>query len=137
MYYIRMKMKNYIFKILRYFYYLTLFFLLILYLFPGSVIGFLLYGDFSKQLLLTKNTIGTSLNHLLYFAFLTAMSLLDKNIDKNFFNNNLMIIFFAIFLEISHLIIPNRSFEYIDLFANISGVIIVLTFYKFIKCIKS
>ena len=131
-----MKMKNYIFKILRYFYYLTLFFLLILYLFPGSVIGFLLYGDFSKQPLLTKNSIGTSLNHLLYFVFLTTMSLLDKNIDKNFFNNSNMIIFLAVLLEITHLIIPNRSFEYIDLFANISGVIIVLVFYKFIKCIK-
>ena len=129
-------MKNYKFKILRYFYYLTLFFLLILYLFPGSVIGFLLYGDFSKQLLLTKNTIGTSLNHLLFFAFLTTMSLLDKNIDKNFFNNHYMIVFLAILLEIIQLIIPNRSFEYLDLFANISGVIIVLIFYKFIKCIK-
>ncbi len=130
-------MKNYIFKILRYFYYLTLLFLLILYLFPGSIIGFLLYGDFSKQPLLTKNTIGTSLNHLLYFVFLTTMSLLDKNIDKNFFNNNYMIISLAVLLELTHLIIPNRSFEYIDLFANISGVIIVLIFYKFIKCIKS
>ncbi len=130
-------MKNYIFKILRYFYYLMLLFLLILYLFPGSIIGFLLYGDFSKQPLLTKNTIGTSLNHLLYFVFLTTMSLFDKNIDKNFFNNNYMIISLAILLEITHLIIPNRSFEYIDLFANILGVVIVLTFYKLIKCIKS
>ena len=130
-------MKNYLLKILRYFYYLTLLFLLILYLFPGSIIGFLLYGDFSKQPLLTKNTIGTSLNHLLYFVFLTTMSLLDKNIDKNFFNNNYMIISLAVLLELTHLIIPNRSFEYIDLFANISGVIIVLIFYKFIKCIKS
>ncbi len=130
-------MKNYIFKILRYFYYLMLLFLLILYLFPGSIIGFLLYGDFSKQPLLTKNTIGTSLNHLLYFVFLTTMSLFDKNIDKNFFNNNYMIISLAILLEITHLIIPNRSFEYIDLFANILGVVIVLIFYKFIKCIKS
>ena len=130
-------MKNYIFKILRYFYYLMLLFLLILYLFPGSIIGFLLYGDFSKQPLLTKNTIGTSLNHLLYFVFLTTMSLFDKNIDKNFFNNNYMIISLAILLEITHLIIPNRSFEYIDLFANILGVLIVLTFYKLIKCIKS
>ena len=130
-------MKNYIFKILRYFYYLMLLFLLILYLFPGSIIGFLLYGDFSKQPLLTKNTIGTSLNHLLYFVFLTTMSLFDKNIDKNFFNNNYMIISLAISLEITHLIIPNRSFEYIDLFANILGVVIVLIFYKFIKCIKS
>lgn len=130
-------MKNYIFKILRYFYYLTLLFLLILYLFPGSIIGFLLYGDFSKQPLLTKNTIGTSLNHLLYFVFVTTTSLLDKNIDKNFFNNNYMIISLAVLLELTHLIIPNRSFEYIDLFANILGVIIVLIFYKFIKCIKS
>ena len=74
---------------------------------------------------------------MLYFVFLTTMSLFDKNIDKNFFNNNLYDYFLAILLEITHLIIPNRSFEYIDLFANILGVVIVLTFYKLIKCIKS
>ena len=42
-------MKNIIFEVIKYTYYLSLIALLILYLFPGSLIGFFLYGDLWKQ----------------------------------------------------------------------------------------
>ena len=42
-------MKNNIFEVIKYTYYLSLIVLLILYLFPGSLIGFFLYGDLGKQ----------------------------------------------------------------------------------------
>ena len=60
-------MKNNIFKVLKYTYYLSLTVLLILYLFPGSLIGFLLYGDLGKQPNLISNPIGTSINHFIFF----------------------------------------------------------------------
>ena len=43
-------MKNNVLKLIKYLYYLSLLALLILYLFPGSLIGYLLYGDLGKQL---------------------------------------------------------------------------------------
>jgi len=45
-------------KLIKYLYYLTLIVMLILYLFPGSLIGHLLYGDFGKQPDLIPNPIG-------------------------------------------------------------------------------
>ena len=38
--------------------------------------------------------------------------------------------FLSIILELFHLIIPNRGFEWSDLFGNIVGVIFVIIIYK-------
>ena len=56
-------MKNHILQFIIYLYYLSLVVLLIIYLFPGSIIGYLLYGDLSKEPILVNNPIGTSINH--------------------------------------------------------------------------
>ena len=42
-------MKNNLLIILKYLYYFSLCGLLVLYLFPGSLVGFFLYGDIGKQ----------------------------------------------------------------------------------------
>ena len=63
-------MKNTIFKLLEYLYYFSLVSLFILYLFPGSLIGYFLYGNFAQQPDLIPNPIGTSINHLIFFTFL-------------------------------------------------------------------
>ena len=62
-------MKNNIFETIKYIYYLSLIVLLLLYLFPGSLIGFFLYNDLGKQPNLISNPIGTSINHLIFFLF--------------------------------------------------------------------
>ena len=67
-------MKNIIFELIKYTYYLSLIALLILYLFPGSLIGFFLYGDLGKQPNLIPNPIGTSINHLIFFFYLGILS---------------------------------------------------------------
>ena len=67
MYYIKFIMKNNFFKLAEYLYYLSLAVLLILYLFPGSLIGYLLYGNLGQQPNLITNPIGTSINHLFFF----------------------------------------------------------------------
>ena len=66
MYYIKFIMKKFI-KIIRIsLLFLSLVVLFIIYLFPGSLIGFLLYGDAGKQPNLINNPIGTSLNHFFF-----------------------------------------------------------------------
>ena len=72
-------MKNTIFEVVKYTYYLSLIVLLILYLFPGSLIGFLLYGDLGKQPNLISNPIGTSINHLIFFFYLGILKFLLGN----------------------------------------------------------
>ena len=52
---------DYKIRIVRYLYNFSLTGLLILYLFPGSLIGYFLYGDLGKQPDIIPNPIGTSI----------------------------------------------------------------------------
>ena len=126
-------MKNTIFKLTEYVYYFSLFVLLILYLFPGSLIGYFLYGNLGQQPNLITNPIGTSINHLIFFSYITALAIIVSLRVKNIFTSYKVILFISCILEILHLIIPNRAFELYDLIANIAGVVIVLLFNRFIK----
>ena len=60
-------MKNNVLKLVKYLYYFSLALIPILYLFPGSLIGYLLFGDLGKQPDFIPNPIGTSINHALAF----------------------------------------------------------------------
>ena len=117
-------------KILFHFYNLLL---IILYIYPGSILGFLVYKDLSRQPQITSDFFSISSNHLYFFIILSLLGLLSikKNLLLFFY-----LILISIFLEVCHLIIPNRSFQFSDLFGNILGVIIpfiINTLYKFRK----
>ena len=110
----------------KFIFYLSNFILLVLYLFPGSLLGCYFYNDCQLQPQLTKNFL-VSTNHLYAFGLLSIIGLFTyKNSNKlNFLN--LYLILLSIILEILHIFIPVRSFELSDLFGNLLGVSIVLT----------
>jgi len=116
-------MKNIIFKSIIKLYYLSLIVLLILYLFPGSIIGYLFYGDLDVQPNIVKNPIGTSINHFFYFFFLTFLGSIYNLNEKKFINSIFFLLALSIFLELFHFFIPNRAFELNDVIANGAGVI--------------
>ena len=126
-------MKNTFFKLLEYFYYFSLATLFILYLFPGSLIGYFLFGNLGQQPNLIPNPIGTSINHFIYFGFITVLATIIRLNVKNIFTDFRNILFTSFVLEILHIIIPNRAFEFYDLVANVLGVVVVLLLKKFIK----
>ena len=117
-------MKNTIFKLLEYSYYFSLFILFVLYLFPGSLIGYLLYGNLGQQPNLISNPIGSSINHLIFFVYLSTLGLIVRLRSKNFFNSFFFLLTISILLELAHFLIPNRAFEFYDLFANSIGAVI-------------
>jgi len=120
-------------KGIKFFYYFSLTVLLILYLFPGSLIGYLLYGDFGKQPDLIPNPIGTSINHALAFFYLSMLALISYMRESSFKQTVIFLIVLSIFLELSHYFISNRSFQFLDIFANLFGTllaIIIIIFYK-------
>ena len=133
MYYIKWIMKNTKFKLIEYVYYFSLLVLVILYLFPGSLIGYFLYGNLGQQPNLITNPIGTSINHLIFFSYITVLAIIVRVRVKNIFNNYLFIIFISCVLEIFHLIVPNRAFELYDLIANFTGVVLALLINGFMK----
>ena len=126
-------MKNNFFKLAEYLYYVSLVILFILYLFPGSLIGYFLYGNLGQQPSIISNPIGTSINHLLFFIYLSTISLTSRLRNKKLINSFQFLFFISILLELMHLIIPNRAFEYYDLFANVLGVLLIFIIKKLIK----
>ena len=123
-------------RIVRYLYYFSLTGLLILYLFPGSLIGYFLYGDFSQQPDMIPNPMGTSINHTLAFFYLSILGLMSYMRGAGFNQTIIFLIVLSLLLELSHLIIPNRSFQSLDLFANLLGTllaIVIIFFYKRLK----
>ena len=106
---------------------------IILYIYPGSILGYLIYRNFSKQPQLTSDFFAISSNHVYGFFLLSILGLLGYYKVKKFFIIYYLI-FISIILEILHLIIPNRTFQFDDLFGNIVGVllsIILINIYNF------
>jgi|TARA_B100001540_G_scaffold306153_1_gene317949 hypothetical protein len=109
--------------------------LLILYLYPGSIFGWLVYGDLQKQPSITSDFIVSS-NHVYAFLFLTILGVISfkKNKIKILFKYLFSI---SIILELCHGIIPERTFQYSDLFGNILGVLLVFLVFNFKQYFKN
>ena len=84
------------------------------------------YGDFGKQPDLIPNPTGTSINHAIAFLYLSILGLTSHMRDKSFNQTIIFLISLSIILELSHYFIPNRSFEFLDLFGNLIGVLIAM-----------
>ena len=130
-------MKNIFFSTSKYLFYFSFITLLILYLFPGSLIGYFLYGNLSKQPDFISNPIGTSINHLLFFFYLSILGFMFRRKQKKFINSFSFLFLISIILELLHHIIPQRAFEPNDLYANTLGVLMAYFIFKFFKKIKN
>ena len=104
-----------------------------LYLFPGSIFGWLFYKDLTKQPQLTDNFINISSNHFYVFFVLSIMGIFSylKHKKLNLLIKYLLLL--SVILELSHLLIPQRSFQLGDLFGNILGVMVAIIIYKIWK----
>ena len=119
---------------LRILFHILILILIILSLYPGSILGFLLYGDFRLQPQFTKDFSYISSQHLYVYLLVSVLGFFSYLRDEKF---NLVIIylfFLSIILEVAHLVISVRSFQIEDLTGNILGVLIaymIVLFYKF------
>ncbi len=101
------------------------FFLIFLYIFPGSLIGLAFNGDLEAQPQITFDFIVSS-NHFYAFLLVSIVGFFTFKIQKQIKYLKIYLILLAIILELFHLIIPERDFQWSDLFGNLSGVIIVI-----------
>ena len=109
--------------------------LILIYLYPGSIFGWIVYGNKQKQPQLTSDFLIFSSNHVYAFLVLSFLGLISyyKNDVKILFS---YLFFISIFLELCHVLIPQRSFEFKDLTGNFLGVFIIFIIfylYYFIK----
>ena len=116
----------------KFIFYLFNFLLILLYLYPGSLLGCFLYNDCKLQPQITADFI-ISTNHLYAFVLFSVVSYLTFNESSQFILLTFYLIFLSIILEILHYFIPERSFEIPDLFGNLIGVIIITIIVYFLK----
>jgi hypothetical protein len=105
---------------------------IILYVYPGSILGYFLYRDFTVQPQITGDFLVSS-NHVYAFLVLSLIGLFAYYKSSKVIILNYLILI-SIILEVLHLVIPNRSFEYRDLFGNIVGVflsILLISIFNF------
>ena len=106
--------------------------LIILYLYPGSLLGWIIYNNKSIQPQITPDFIISS-NHFYVFMLISIIGFLTFANSKINILLVLYLIFLSITLEIFHLIIPERTFQWSDLFGNLFGVIVVILLNNFIN----
>ena len=119
--------KKKIINITRYLFYLSNLFLIVFYLYPGSIFGCFLYNDCKIQPQITRDFIVSS-NHVYAFTIISLLGFIAYS-KRGFLGIITYLFFISFFLELSHLIIPGRSFEIEDLAGNIVGVVISLVIF--------
>ena len=124
-------MYNIFFKY-KFFFYFCNIILVIFYLYPGSIFGCFLYEDCKIQPQLTRDFIVSS-NHFYVFAFISILGFLTYKETKKVKTLIIYLIFLSIILEIFHFFIPDRAFEYSDLFGNLLGSLVVIAINYFIR----
>ncbi len=124
-------MTNFFSKFKIIFYFLNVI-LIFLYLFPGSLLGIIIYDNKNIQPQLTPDFFISS-NHFYVFTLISIIGFLSfiKKIHIRILE--IYLIFLSITLETFHLIIPARSFEWSDLLGNLLGVFIVIIINILIK----
>ena len=111
-------------KFLKSIFHISVLSLIIISLYPGSLFGYLFYGDLSQQPNLIKNPFGTTINHFISYIYVSLLGFFLYLRTKNFQKLVYSLFFLSVILELFHLIIPSRSFQLGDLTGNILGVLV-------------
>ncbi len=111
------------------FFYLVNLLFVVFYLYPGSILGKIIYDDFTKQPQLSDDftfaNVYISSNHFYVFTIISVIGFyiyLKKSMKPITF----YLFTISLVLEILHIIIPNRSFQFSDIVGNFLGVLIIL-----------
>ena len=132
-------------RFLKLLFYISLILLVIISLFPGSLMGLLIFGDIGRQPSLVDNPIyqvispryyelGSIINHFVYFFYISMLGFFLYLKNHNFQKLVYVLFFLSIILEVIQSIIPNRVFEIYDISANFFGVLfayLIVKIYKF------
>tara|TARA_B100000035_G_scaffold213938_1_gene183346 strand:- start:664 stop:1059 length:396 start_codon:yes stop_codon:yes gene_type:complete len=106
--------------------------LIFLYLYPGSLLGQVIYGNKKIQPQITPDFIISS-NHFYVFVLVSIIGFFSFQKESQIKILIIYLIMLSLGLEFLHLIIPERSFQWSDLFGNLFGVIVVILIWSLIN----
>ena len=124
-------------KFLKFIFHISTLFLIIISLYPGSLLGYLLYGDLSQQPDVIKNPFGTTINHFIYYVYVSLLGFFLYLKNQSFQKLVYGLFILSVILEVLHIIIPNRSFQLGDLIGNILGVLVAFFVVKIYLLFRS
>ena len=124
-------------KLLKFIFHISTLFLIIISLYPGSLLGYLLYGDLSQQPDVIKNPFGTTINHFIYYVYVSLLGFFLYLKNQSFQKLVYGLFFLSVILEVLQFIIPNRSFQLGDLIGNILGVLVAFFVVKIYLLFRS
>ena len=107
------------------FFYVINLLLIILYLFPGSLLGCIFFDNCKVQPQITSDFIISS-NHFYAFGLVTILGYSIFSNSEKLKQVLYYLLVISVLLEVFHIVIPERSFQWSDLFGNLLGVIVVI-----------
>ena len=107
------------------FFYVINLLLIVLYLFPGSLLGCIFFDNCKVQPKITSDFIISS-NHFYAFGFVTILGFLTFLNSEKLKQVLYYLLVISVLLEVFHIVIPERSFQWSDLFGNLLGVVVVI-----------
>ncbi len=115
---------------LRFIFHISILLLIIISLFPGSLLGFFFYDGLDIEPNLIANPFGTAINHFICYFYVSMLGLCLYLKSNNFQKLVYSLFFLSIILEVLQFIVPNRAFEIYDVSANFAGVLVAYFFVK-------
>tara|TARA_B100000029_G_scaffold470997_1_gene510332 strand:+ start:5673 stop:6065 length:393 start_codon:yes stop_codon:yes gene_type:complete len=112
------------------------FVLIVISLYPGSLIGYALYGDLTLQPNIIKNPFGTAINHFICYFFISLFGFYVYLKNKKFHRLVYKLYFLSVTLEVMQFFVPNRAFQLYDLAGNFLGVLVAFFLVKIYLIIK-
>jgi len=129
---------------LKFIFYMSVLLLIVITLYPGSLLGLLLYADLGMQPNLAENpyftpipnhlyTYANIINHFIVYFYVSMLGFCLYLRSHNFKKIVCGLFFLSIFLEVLQFIVPRRAFEIYDVFANFAGVLVPYCLIKIYK----
>jgi len=110
----------------KFLFFLNIFFLSLISLYPGNLIRLIFFGDD------TTFPGSDKLHHFLSYLILSVLGSLAYY-EIFFYKLLIFLILIGFFLELFQIWIPNRYFEFLDIFANFFGIIVGMYGFKLLK----
>ena len=122
-----------IISFLKFIFHTSILLLIIISLFPGSLVGLVLYDDLGRQPDLIASPFGTAINHFISYFYVSMLGLCLYLRSNNFQKLVYSLFFLSIILEVLQLIVPKRAFEIYDVSAYFVGVLVAYFLVKIYK----